>query len=177
MATYSSVLAWRIPGTWEPGGLLYMGSPEVGHDWSDLASITLYHVVWSVACPVPVLYYTLHRRRLLHLIGAWSGPHTPALTQVHILFFSAILTHLLFLYQNMPSLASFWLLSLLRVECWLKYFNSGEPCSPSGLSTPLPFPEIGLWPPQFGSSCSSEPPGAHTSVTVQFSLHLWAAGG
>ena len=37
MATHSSVLAWRIPGTGEPGGLPYMGSHRVGHDWSGLA--------------------------------------------------------------------------------------------------------------------------------------------
>ena len=38
MATHSSVLAWRIPGTEEPGGLPSMGSHRVGHDWSDLAA-------------------------------------------------------------------------------------------------------------------------------------------
>ena len=38
MGTHSSVLAWRIPGTAEPGGLLSMGSHRVGHDWSDLAA-------------------------------------------------------------------------------------------------------------------------------------------
>ena len=32
MATHSSVLAWRIPGTGEPGGLLSMGLHRVGHD-------------------------------------------------------------------------------------------------------------------------------------------------
>ena len=32
MATHSSVLAWRTPGTGEPGGLSSMGSPRVGHD-------------------------------------------------------------------------------------------------------------------------------------------------
>ena len=37
MATHSS-LAWRIPGTGEPGGLPSMGSHRVGHDWSDLAA-------------------------------------------------------------------------------------------------------------------------------------------
>ena len=37
MATHSSVLAWRIPGTGEPGGLPSMGSHRVGHNWSDLA--------------------------------------------------------------------------------------------------------------------------------------------
>ena len=38
MATHSGVLAWRIPGTEEPGGLLSMWSHRVGHDWSDLAA-------------------------------------------------------------------------------------------------------------------------------------------
>ena len=38
MATHSSVLAWRIPGTGEPGGLLSVGSHRVRHDWSDLAA-------------------------------------------------------------------------------------------------------------------------------------------
>ena len=37
MATHSSILAWRIPGTGEPGGLPSMGLHRVGHDWSDLA--------------------------------------------------------------------------------------------------------------------------------------------
>ena len=37
MATHSRVLAWRIPGTGEPGGLPSMGSHRVRHDWSDLA--------------------------------------------------------------------------------------------------------------------------------------------
>ena len=39
MATHSSVLAWRIPGTGEPGGLLSVGSHRVGHDCSDLAAV------------------------------------------------------------------------------------------------------------------------------------------
>ena len=38
MATHSSILAWRIPGTEEPGGLQSMGSHRVGHDWCDLAA-------------------------------------------------------------------------------------------------------------------------------------------
>ena len=38
MATHSSVLAWRIPGTGESGGLPSMGSHRIGHDWSDLAA-------------------------------------------------------------------------------------------------------------------------------------------
>ena len=38
VATHSSVLAWRIPGIREPGGLPPTGSHRVGHDWSDLAA-------------------------------------------------------------------------------------------------------------------------------------------
>ena len=45
MATHSSVLAWRIPGTGEPGGLLSMGSHRVRHDWSDLAA-----ALWDSKC-------------------------------------------------------------------------------------------------------------------------------
>ena len=41
MATHSSVLAWRIPGTGEPGGPS-VGSHRVGHDWSDLAAAAVY---------------------------------------------------------------------------------------------------------------------------------------
>ena len=36
MATHSSILAWRIPWTEEPGGLQSIGSQRVGHDYSDL---------------------------------------------------------------------------------------------------------------------------------------------
>ena len=42
MATHSSVLAWRIPGTGKPGGLPSMGSHRVGHNWSDLAAAAAY---------------------------------------------------------------------------------------------------------------------------------------
>ena len=38
VAAHSSVLAWRIPGMGEPGGLPSTGSHRVEHDWSDLAA-------------------------------------------------------------------------------------------------------------------------------------------
>ena len=52
MATHSSVLAWRIPGTAEPGGLPSMGSHRVGHDWSDLAAAAAdnENTLWWHAC-------------------------------------------------------------------------------------------------------------------------------
>ena len=45
MATHSSVLAWRIPGTGEPGGLPSVGSHRVGHDGSDLAAAAVIYDV------------------------------------------------------------------------------------------------------------------------------------
>ena len=45
MATHSIILAWRIPRTAEPGGLLSMGSHRVRHDWSNLAAAASYEVV------------------------------------------------------------------------------------------------------------------------------------
>ena len=50
MATHSSVLAWRIPGMGEPGGLPSMGSHRVRHDWRDLA---------AAATSFPLLHWTL----------------------------------------------------------------------------------------------------------------------
>ena len=57
MATHSSVLAWRIPGTREPAGLPSMGSHRVRHDWSDLAAAAGYFHsvrVW-VSSPISTL--------------------------------------------------------------------------------------------------------------------------
>ena len=54
MATHSGVLAWRIPGTGEPGGLPSVGLHRVRHDWSDLAVaayiviIYIDHILYNV---------------------------------------------------------------------------------------------------------------------------------
>ena len=52
MATHSSILAWRIPGMGEPGGLPSMGSHRVGHDWSDLAAAAFSIAVDSDSRPI-----------------------------------------------------------------------------------------------------------------------------
>ena len=51
MATHSSILAWRIPWTEEPGGLQSMGSHRVRHDWSDLAYMHTPTHACTQACP------------------------------------------------------------------------------------------------------------------------------
>ena len=53
MATHSSVLAWRIPGTGEPGGLPSMRSHRAGHDWSDLAAVAAAADILLCAFSVP----------------------------------------------------------------------------------------------------------------------------
>ena len=50
MATHSSVLAWRIPGTGEPGGLPSMGLHRVRHDWSDLAAVAAFYYLNFLKC-------------------------------------------------------------------------------------------------------------------------------
>ena len=55
MATHSSILAWRIPGMGEPGGLPSMGSHRIGHDWSDLAAM-IATVKWL--CPICQVFST-----------------------------------------------------------------------------------------------------------------------
>ena len=55
MATHSSVLAWRIPGTEEPGGLPSMGSHRVGHNWSNLAAAAA-ALCWYININQPQAY-------------------------------------------------------------------------------------------------------------------------
>ena len=56
MATHSSVLAWRIPGTGESDGLPSMGSHRVRHDWSELAA--------AAAAPKKALRATMDQKYL-----------------------------------------------------------------------------------------------------------------
>ena len=56
MATHSSILAWRIPGTEEPSGLPSVRSHRVGHDWIDLAAAA--HYIIS-SCIMFVIYCLL----------------------------------------------------------------------------------------------------------------------
>ena len=57
MATHSSVLAWRIPGTGEAGGLPFMGSHRVGYDWSDLVAVAVFYslpyMAWKFRVRIP----------------------------------------------------------------------------------------------------------------------------
>ena len=58
VATHSSVLAWRIPGTGGPGGLPSMGLHRVGHHWSNLAVCQI-NIVCQVNVIVQVFFYSV----------------------------------------------------------------------------------------------------------------------
>ena len=70
MATHFSVLAWRIPGTGEPGGLPSMGSHRVGQDCSDLAVAAVPTAFISIAARVE----SVERRWQ----GSWLRPRLVA---------------------------------------------------------------------------------------------------
>jgi len=80
MATHSSVLAWRIPGTGKPGGPPSTGSHRVGHDWSDLAAAAAAVFIWAP-------YWALRclRREVPPLSNAVS--HLPSLSFSFCFFF------------------------------------------------------------------------------------------
>ena len=77
MATHSSIRAWRIPGTGEPGGLPSMGPHRVRHDWSDLAAaaavavhnLTQRYFYWPLKYIFPTCNYTMVNRQTRWLPG------------------------------------------------------------------------------------------------------------
>ena len=78
MATRSSVLAWRIPGTGEPGGLPSMGSHRVGHDWSDLAAAAALNTKVYLKNKI-----TRHKKWYLCEISCWGKTHYVELKTKH----------------------------------------------------------------------------------------------
>ena len=80
MATHSSVLAWRIPGMVEPGGLSSMGSHRVGHDWSDLAAAAAGSGLFN---PLPPEMRVPQDFRLITSVKVYSSPPSPLLLNLH----------------------------------------------------------------------------------------------
>ena len=74
MATHSSGLAWRIPGTGEPGGLPSMGLHRIGYDWSNLAAA-------AVAAAAKIIYpqeegnSKQKQRNLCFILTFWNSEY------------------------------------------------------------------------------------------------------
>ena len=133
MATHSSVLAWRIPRTGEPGGLPSMGSHKVGHDCSNLAAAAAWNLSGgSIMAPfysVGVFWASTHGQALRKIQSGWKrAPHSMA-----VLISTAK--------KPWRSISCFptayratillFMLKVSRVE-WLNYF--AKPCAGSNLS-------------------------------------------
>ena len=73
--THSSVLAWRIPGTEEPGGLPSMGSHRVGHDWGDLAAAAAAAVIKPCVFFFPFFLFFLYV--ISHVLSQIIHQHNP----------------------------------------------------------------------------------------------------
>ena len=94
MATHSSILAWIIPWTEEPGGLQSMGSQRVRHDWSDWAQ---HSTEISSTHAVPLIFLDSQRKHvpahLAAVCAAACDPHRGAsgsdrsCETLHVLFF------------------------------------------------------------------------------------------
>ena len=96
MATHSSALAWRIPGTGEPGGLPSVGSCRVGDDWSDLAAAA----AASHCVCIPHLLYSFIINGHLGFVFVFSRifvivNNAVVNTQVYISFWNMVLERIM----------------------------------------------------------------------------------
>ena len=129
MAIHSSILAWRIPWMEEPGGLQFMGSQRVGHDWATNTAATLLPVVavkinWTnfqisthkcskMGC-ASVFKHFFFGKDFCSLTSSWSYYH----------FLSEDLN---FLSVNLPTVLSFpWSHLASPVGKTLLYFSRGD---------------------------------------------------
>ena len=152
MATHSSVLAWRIPGTGEPGGLPSMGLHRVGHDWSDLAAAALIltrMILFSISCiaSLPAINMLLICQ-CLHL-HFWRIDILGMESFVHSLLFgtlnmsSCCLPNLMISYEkSIVNLNEVWgnesLFTAFKIFCWSSLLTVG-------LSVTYPCPDMSSW--------------------------------
>ena len=85
MAAHSSILTWRIPWTEKPGGLQFIGSKRIGHNWNDLAHmdtlvVILFWIFWGSA-----ILFSIEAVPLYIPINCTHVPTSPHPNQ-HLLF-------------------------------------------------------------------------------------------
>ena len=84
MAAHSSTLAWRIPGTTEPGGLPSMGSHRVGHDWCDLAAVAAAKSLQMVTAAMKLRRLLLGRKVMTNLDSIFKSRDITLPTKVRL---------------------------------------------------------------------------------------------
>ena len=133
MATHSSVLAWRIPGTGEPGGLLSTGSHRVGQDRRDLvaaaavqfSSVQSLSRLWLFSTP-----WTIAHQASLSITNFQSLLKLISIELVMPSNHLILCRPLLLLPSNFPSIRVFSNESVLRIR-WPKYWSFSFNISPS----------------------------------------------
>ena len=115
MATHSNVIAWRIPGTGEPGRLPSMESHRVGHNWSDLAAAELPR---ARKIKIVTIYLYLTKIILTHIEDNYFVLFAELFLLVSAMSLAFIIKRFIdgFCQTNKPYR---WLLQFL--ECWRKY--------------------------------------------------------
>ena len=109
MATHSSVLTWRIPGTGEPGGLPSMGSHRVGHDWSNLAVAAAACTQWNVQASPQHTETICYRITFIFLKEIFPGIICPALAWLSLnLIHCCFLGNVSLIYWHLFHFYSFW---------------------------------------------------------------------
>ena len=151
MAPHSSVLAWRIPGTGEPGGPLSMGSHRVRYDWSDLAAAAAAAAAAEAAAALSWTHFIFHKPMpwrispsLLTWFKWWSRQ-----THLHLSLLSAPLLTLF----SVP-IHQFFLTSILHQQLTsntLLQSNLSTSVSPHSISPSHFLLPLALW------ACSTSP--------------------
>ena len=122
MATHSSVLAWRIPGTGEPGGLPSMGSQRVGHDWSDLAAAAAQYFItfwWESRSSGSSPFYSGWKQKSRSVVlNSWVLFSCMDILQLNQLYFTNTLGYFLFF-----AITLLWWISWCVYLCILVHRN------------------------------------------------------
>ena len=128
MSTHSSVLAWKIPGTGEPGGLPSMGLHRVRHDWSNLAAAAAAAAVILIRNPynwnvlktfqdiVDILWVDFRSFRLF-LLRNICGPYKLC-CKLHILIWILILSFACFLKSEVNPANEYSFKPGPPLSCW-----------------------------------------------------------
>ena len=111
MATHSSVLAWRMPGTGEPGTLPSMGLHRVRHDWSDLAAAAY------IFRPFKKLH-TCCSKIVMRGFSKSLPISISCTSLVHLTLFYKDKWGLIYLIKNYPQKIKFLLFSVVSLSKW-----------------------------------------------------------
>ena len=117
MATHSSILAWRIPGTGEPDGLPSVGFHRVRQDWSDLAAAATY-LIHRLLLIIYSTYFFVWKGK--GRSGSWSISYFIAV----IFFWFPDYYHWHSCFSVMEMILLFISVNICENQCYSKFYNN-----------------------------------------------------